>query len=86
MTGDAEDVVLGMLAVASRDGGARDAYAIPVSELARAWPDVVGRLTIPVCPYRGLGAFTADDADVFVGREERSAGWARWCAGSRWWW
>ena len=41
-----------------------------MSELARAWPDVVGRLTIPACPYRGLGAFTADDADVFVGREE----------------
>ena len=29
-----------------------------------------GRLTIPACPYRGLGAFTADDADVFVGRED----------------
>ena len=65
-----DDVVLGMLAVASGDGGARDAYAIPVPELARAWPDVVGRLTIPACPYRGLGAFTADDAEVFVGREE----------------
>ena len=70
VTGDAGDAVLGMLAVASGDGGARDAYAIPVAELARAWPDVVGRLTIPVCPYRGLGAFTADDAAVFVGRED----------------
>ena len=30
----------------------------------------MGRLTIPVCPYRGLGAFTADDAAVFVGRED----------------
>ena len=29
----------------------------------------MGRLTIPACPYRGLGAFTADDAAVFVGRE-----------------
>ena len=66
-TGD--DMVLGMLAVASGDDGAGDAYAIPVSELASAWPEVVGRLTIPACPYRGLGAFTADDADVFVGRE-----------------
>ncbi len=35
------------------DGGARDAYAIPVPELARAWPDVVGRLIIPPCSYRG---------------------------------
>ena len=70
VTGDTGDAVLGMLAVASGDGGARDAYAIPVAELARAWPDVVGRLAVPVCPYRGLGAFTADDAAVFVGREE----------------
>ena len=70
MTSDAGDVVVAMLAVASGDHGARDAYAIPVSELARAWPDVVGRLTIPACPYRGLGAFTTDDADVFVGRED----------------
>ncbi len=65
-----DDVVLGMLAVASGDAATRDAYAIPVSELARAWPDVMGRLTIPVCPYRGLGAFTADDAAMFVGRED----------------
>ncbi len=42
-----DDVVLGMLAVASGDAATRDAYAIPVSELARAWPDVMGRLTIP---------------------------------------
>ena len=65
-----DDVVLGMLAVVSGDGGARDAYAIPVPELARAWPDVVGRLTIPACPYRGLGSFTAEDAEVFVGRDD----------------
>jgi hypothetical protein len=70
VTGDAGDAVLGMLAIASGDGEARDAYAIPVLELARAWPDVLGRLTIPACPYRGLGAFTADDAAVFVGRED----------------
>jgi len=67
---DAGDAVLGMLAVASGDGGARDAYAIPVSELARVWPEVLGLLTVPACPYRGLDAFTADDAAVFVGREE----------------
>ena len=64
VTGDAGDTVLGMLAVANRDGGARDAYAIPVHELAGPGP-IVGRLTIPVSPYRGLGAFTADDAAVF---------------------
>lgn len=37
-TGD--EAVLGMLAVASTDR-ARDVYAIPASELARAWPDVL---------------------------------------------
>jgi Trypsin-like peptidase domain len=68
--GTGDDVVLGMLAVASGDGAAKDAYAIPLPELARAWPDVVGRLTIPPCPYRGLGAFTADDAELFVGRDD----------------
>jgi WD40 repeat protein len=64
------DAVLGMLAAVSSNGEARDAYAIPVSELARAWPDVVGRLTIPPCPYRGLGSFTADDAELFFGRAD----------------
>ena len=64
-----DDVVVGMLAVASR-AGAGDAYAIPVAELARRWPQVVGRLTVPDCPYRGLEAFTAGDADVFLGRED----------------
>jgi WD40 repeat protein len=70
--GDVDDEVVGMLAVASRGDSARDAYAIPVARLADAWPHVLGFLTIPECPYRGLQAFTADDADagVFVGREE----------------
>ena len=38
VTGDAGDAVLGMLAVASGDGGARGAYAIPVVELAGPGP------------------------------------------------
>ena len=67
-----DDLVVGMLAVGSSDGSVRDAYAIPVSELDRAWPDVVGRLAIPACPYQGLESFTADDADVFVGREKEA--------------
>ncbi len=68
---DAGDAVLGMLAVASPGGDAKDVYAIPVSGLVGAWPDVLGRLTIPVCPYRGLESFTADDdAAVFVGRAD----------------
>jgi WD40 repeat protein len=66
------DVVLGMLAAAS-GGTARDAYAIPLAELARCWPEVLGRLAVPPCPYRGLGAFTADDADVFTGRDDEVA-------------
>jgi WD40 repeat protein len=67
--GAGTDVVVAMLAAAGGDG-AGDAYAIPVAELARAWPDVMGWLTVPACPYRGLGPFTANDADVFVGRED----------------
>jgi len=41
----AGDVVVGILAVASRDGDARDAYAIPVAQLVDAWPEVLE--TIP---------------------------------------
>jgi WD40 repeat protein len=69
---EAGDVVAGMLAVASRDDGGRDAYAIPVSALVEAWPAIVRDATIPECPYRGLEAFTAKDAEagLFVGREE----------------
>ena len=72
--GDAGDEVLGMLAVASRKESYRDAYAIPVAKLASEWPDVLGSLTVPKCPYRGLAAFTIDDAEagVFVGREEEA--------------
>ncbi len=72
--GDAGDEVLGMLAVASGGDGGRDAYAMPVARLADAWPQVLGSLTVPECPYRGLEAFTVDDAEagVFVGREEET--------------
>ena len=72
--GDADDEVVGMLAVASRSEGGRDVYAIPVARLADAWPDVLGALTVPECPYPGLEAFTVDDAEagVFVGREEET--------------
>ncbi|WP_332108907.1 response regulator [Streptomyces gossypiisoli] len=60
-----------MLAIAGKDGAAHDAYAIPLSEVAAAWPDLLGRTLLPPCPYRGLEAFTAQDgkSGVFVGRE-----------------
>ncbi|GAA3114232.1 hypothetical protein GCM10010449_40550 [Streptomyces rectiviolaceus] len=65
------DSVVGMLAIASRGGAAQDAYAVPLSEVAAAWPEALGRTVLPPCPYRGLQAFTAADAQsgVFVGRE-----------------
>ena len=65
------DVVVGMLAVASRDNNIRDAYAIPVSRLVSAWPSVLAGLAVPPCPYRGLLPFTGEDAEagLFVGRE-----------------
>jgi signal transduction histidine kinase len=65
------DAVVGLLTLAGRDGSAHDAYAVPTSEVAAAWPDVLGRNVLPPCPYRGLQAFTAQDAQsgVFVGRE-----------------
>ncbi|GGR88945.1 hypothetical protein GCM10010252_29770 [Streptomyces aureoverticillatus] len=65
------DAVVGMLAIASRDGAAHDAYAVPLSEVSAAWPEALGRSVLPPCPYRGLQAFSAEDAraGVFVGRE-----------------
>ena len=72
VTDDAGDAVVGMFVAASRDENARDAYAMPVSQLVAVWPGVLADLTIPRCPYRGLRAFTGDDAEagLFVGREE----------------
>lgn len=65
------DAVMGMLTIASKDGAAADAYAVPLSQIATAWPDVLGRTVLPPCPYRGLQAFTAADAEagLFVGRD-----------------
>lgn len=69
------DTVLGMLAVASDDSAVRDAYAIPLSRVAAAWPGLSG-VTTPPCPYRGLLPFSAADADagLFVGRDEEVTG------------
>jgi signal transduction histidine kinase len=65
------DAVVGMLSIASKGGAAHDAYAVPVSEVASAWPETLGHTVLPPCPYRGLQAFTAADAQagLFVGRE-----------------
>jgi WD40 repeat protein len=61
-----------MLAVVSSDAQTRDAYAIPVSQVVDAWPDVLGDLLVTACPYKGLGAFTPEDgeAGLFVGRDK----------------
>jgi len=68
---EAGDAVTGMVVVASRDGSAGDAYAVPVADLVKGWPDVLGALTLPPCPYKGLLPFNADDAEqsLYVGRE-----------------
>ncbi|MGH3719403.1 MAG: trypsin-like peptidase domain-containing protein [Pseudonocardiaceae bacterium] len=72
MSNGGGDGVVGMLAVASTEGDARDAYAIPVAQLVDAWPAVLE--TVPACPYRGLLPFRASDAEagLFVGREEET--------------
>ncbi|NUK50378.1 AAA family ATPase [Streptomyces lunaelactis] len=65
------DAVVGMLTIASRAGSADDAYALPSSEVAAAWSNLLDRSVLPPCPYRALQVFTAADAQagVFVGRE-----------------
>lgn len=65
------DVVVGMVATASRDGSIRDAYAVPVTQVIDAWPQLLAHRVVPPCPYRGLRTFTGHDAKAgfFVGRE-----------------
>ncbi|PKV84380.1 signal transduction histidine kinase [Streptomyces sp. TLI_146] len=77
IVGDAwGDAVVGMLAVAGRQGRTGDAYAVPMTEVSAAWPEVLGDSMLPPCPYRGLRSFTAADAraGLFVGREREVAG------------
>jgi WD40 repeat protein len=66
------DAVVGMVAGTGRDSDSPDAYAISVTQLVKAWPEVLGTLTVPACPYRSLEPFRAEDADagLFVGRED----------------
>ena len=81
VTGEAgDDLVVGMLAVASR-AGAGDAYAIPVAELARRWPQIVGRLTVPDCPYQGLGRSRLVMRMCSSAVRMTLPGCAAWCGG-----
>ncbi|MFF1790678.1 ATP-binding protein [Kitasatospora sp. NPDC058243] len=72
ITDEFGDAVVGMVAVAGRDGTAGDAYAVPSTHLVAAWPQELGSSILPPCPYRGLQSFSAADArrGLFVGREE----------------
>jgi AAA ATPase domain len=69
---DRGDAIVGMLAIAGRAATTRDAYAIRLAQIAPAWPGTLARRIPPRCPYRGVQAFTAVDADagLFVGRED----------------
>ncbi|MFC4071732.1 nSTAND1 domain-containing NTPase [Actinoplanes subglobosus] len=64
--------VVGMAVAAEVDGDLRAAYMIPAAALAEAWPDL-GEMGRAPCPYRGLAAFREQDADVYFGREDRTA-------------
>ena len=66
------DAVVGMVVMATSDGRGGDAYAVPAAALAEGWPDVLGALSVPPCPYKGLSPFSEADAaqSLYVGREE----------------
>ncbi|MBM3604427.1 MAG: hypothetical protein FJX25_06650 [Alphaproteobacteria bacterium] len=53
--------LIGMASMADPDTGTRLAFILPSHLLCRAWP-LLAR------PYRGLFAFTEEDADLFFGR------------------
>jgi len=75
IVGDPADAVLGMLAIAAAGEDSHDAYAIPASQLIDAWPDILGYLTVPDCPYPGLQPFNeqAGGSGLFLGREKEIA-------------
>ncbi|MEU9575451.1 trypsin-like peptidase domain-containing protein [Streptomyces massasporeus] len=58
---DTQDGVVGMTVAAER--GDRTAYLLPSAEL------IDERTLPPVCPFKGLAAFTEDDAEFFHGRD-----------------
>ena len=72
VTDEAGDAVVGMVVMATGDGRGGDAYAVPTAALAEGWPDVLGTLSVPPCPYKGLSPFSAADAaqSLYVGREK----------------
>ena len=57
--------VVGMVVAASRPAETKAAFVIPLDVLRAAWP-LMGE---PRNPYKGLRAFTRDDAGDFFGRE-----------------
>ncbi|MDQ3600527.1 MAG: serine protease, partial [Actinomycetota bacterium] len=62
--------VVGMFKAASIDDENRDGYAIPTSLLCEHWDEALA--VIPPNPYKGLAAFTPDDAELFLGRDAES--------------
>ncbi|MFD5615200.1 trypsin-like peptidase domain-containing protein, partial [Kitasatospora sp. NPDC127060] len=64
-------LVIGMLteitAPDEHERGQGIAYVTPTQVLRRIWPELTEQA---VCPYRGLEAFTAEDARWFQGRED----------------
>jgi hypothetical protein len=61
VTDGAGDAVVGMLTVTSTQGDARDAYAIPASQLVDAWPKVLGNLVNPASQSALTEAQEEDD-------------------------
>ena len=51
----------------------RDAYLLPPLAVAQAWEDPFDYLLVPENPYRGLESFTAEYAEVFIGRDADTA-------------
>jgi len=62
--------VVGMVVAASRPAETRAAFVIPLDVLATAWPLMAVPQGEPRNPYKGLSAFTQDDAGDFFGREQ----------------
>nr|MBA2695895.1 serine protease [Actinomycetota bacterium] len=64
-------LVLGLLHAAPfADEPYRDAYLLPAILVAEAWEEQFDYLLVAENPYRGLESFTAEQAEVFFGRDQ----------------
>lgn len=70
---DADHQLVGLVQYVGTEQHARDALLLPRPVLAHAWPEMLGHLDRPKCPYPGLLAYSDEDSELFFGRTADTA-------------